>query len=100
MKLLSNPILVRMAVMFIAAGFAFVLGLLVIKRMRRSITEEASFGASFVSGFDGPFGLIIPPSSSCFCCGPLASFSILLIKSWAIPTDSRLLCMSAGLARL
>jgi nitrogen fixation/metabolism regulation signal transduction histidine kinase len=43
-KLLGNPIVLRMAVMFVAAGFAFVLGLLAIKRMRRSITEEASFG--------------------------------------------------------
>ncbi len=43
MKLLSNPIMLRMAVMFVAAGFAFVLGLLMIRRMRRSISEEASF---------------------------------------------------------
>ncbi len=43
MSLLSNPIVLRMAVMFVAAGFAFVMGLLLIRRMRRSITEEASF---------------------------------------------------------
>jgi nitrogen fixation/metabolism regulation signal transduction histidine kinase len=43
MKLLSNPIVLRMAVMFVAAGFAFVLGLLVIRRMRRNIVEESSF---------------------------------------------------------
>jgi nitrogen fixation/metabolism regulation signal transduction histidine kinase len=40
---LNNPIMLRMAVVFVAAGFAFVLGLLLIRRMRRSITEEASF---------------------------------------------------------
>jgi nitrogen-specific signal transduction histidine kinase len=48
-KLLSNPIVLRMAVMFVAAGFAFVLGLLVIRRMRRSITEEASFAGAPVA---------------------------------------------------
>jgi signal transduction histidine kinase len=40
---LSNPIVVRMAVVLVAAGFAFVVGLLLIRRMRRSITEEGSF---------------------------------------------------------
>jgi nitrogen fixation/metabolism regulation signal transduction histidine kinase len=43
-KLISNPIVVRMAMVFVAAGFAFVTGLLLMRRMRRSITEEASFG--------------------------------------------------------
>jgi nitrogen fixation/metabolism regulation signal transduction histidine kinase len=42
-RLLSNPIMLRMVLVFIAAGFAFVVGLLLMKRMRRSITEEASF---------------------------------------------------------
>jgi PAS domain S-box-containing protein len=36
--------MLRAVMMFVAAGFAFVLGMLVIRRMRRSITEEASFG--------------------------------------------------------
>ena len=43
MRILSNPIMLRMALVFVAAGFAFVVGLLLMKRMRRSITEEASF---------------------------------------------------------
>lgn len=43
MSLLSNPIVLRMAVMFMAAGFAFFVGLLLIRRVRRSITDEASF---------------------------------------------------------
>ena len=43
MKLLNNPIMLRMVLVFVAAGFAFVMGLLLIRRMRRSITEEASF---------------------------------------------------------
>ena len=43
MRLVSNPIMLRMAAVFVAAGFAFVMGLLLMRRMRRSITEEASF---------------------------------------------------------
>lgn len=43
MRLVSNPIVLRMALVFIAAGFAFVMGLMLMRRMRRSITEEASF---------------------------------------------------------
>ena len=35
--------MLRMVLVFVAAGFAFVMGLLLIRRMRRSITEEASF---------------------------------------------------------
>jgi nitrogen fixation/metabolism regulation signal transduction histidine kinase len=42
-RLVSNPIMLRMALVFVAAGFAFVMGLLLMRRMRRSITEEASF---------------------------------------------------------
>jgi nitrogen fixation/metabolism regulation signal transduction histidine kinase len=42
-RLLSNPIMLRMALVFMAAGFAFVVGLLVMKHLRRSIIEEASF---------------------------------------------------------
>ena len=35
--------MLRMALVFMAAGFAFVVGLLLMKHLRRSITEEASF---------------------------------------------------------
>jgi nitrogen fixation/metabolism regulation signal transduction histidine kinase len=42
-KLATNPIVLRMALVFVAAGFAFVMGLLVIRRLRRSISEEAAF---------------------------------------------------------
>ena len=35
--------MLRMAVVFVAAGVAFVVGLLMMKHLRRSITEEASF---------------------------------------------------------
>lgn len=43
MKLLSSPIVLRMALMFVAAGFGFVVGLVLIRRMRRDISDEASF---------------------------------------------------------
>jgi nitrogen fixation/metabolism regulation signal transduction histidine kinase len=42
-KLVTNPIMLRMALVFVAAGFAFIMGLLAMRRMRRSISEEASF---------------------------------------------------------
>jgi nitrogen fixation/metabolism regulation signal transduction histidine kinase len=48
-SLLSNPIVLRMALVFVAAGFAFFIGLLLMRRMRRSITEEASFGSNPVA---------------------------------------------------
>ncbi len=43
MKLATNPIVLRMALVFVAAGFAFITGMLLMRRMRRSISEEASF---------------------------------------------------------
>lgn len=43
MRLLANPLFLRMAVGLIAGAIAFVLGAAVIRRMRRSIVEEASF---------------------------------------------------------
>lgn len=43
MKLLTNPLFIRMAVGLVAGAIAFVLGAMVIRRMRRSIVEEASF---------------------------------------------------------
>lgn len=42
MKLLANPIVLRMIVGVLAAAFAFLLGMLIVRRMRRSIVEEAS----------------------------------------------------------
>jgi len=41
-RLVTNPIVLRMVAVFVAAGFAFVVGLLLMRRMRRSITEEVS----------------------------------------------------------
>ena len=43
MRLLTNPIVLRMALVFVAAGFAFIVGLFLMRRMRRSISEEGSF---------------------------------------------------------
>jgi nitrogen fixation/metabolism regulation signal transduction histidine kinase len=42
-RLATNPIVLRMVLVFVAAGFAFIVGLLMIRRMRRSISEEGSF---------------------------------------------------------
>jgi nitrogen fixation/metabolism regulation signal transduction histidine kinase len=42
MKILGNPIMLRMGLGLLAAIFAFVMGLLMMRRMRRSIMEEAS----------------------------------------------------------
>ena len=51
MRLATNPIVLRMVLVFVAAGFAFMVGLLMIRRMRRSISEEASFS-------DTPVGVL------------------------------------------
>jgi nitrogen fixation/metabolism regulation signal transduction histidine kinase len=42
-RLATNPIVLRMVLVFMAAGFAFIVGLLLMRRMRRSISEEGSF---------------------------------------------------------
>ncbi len=57
MKLVTNPIVLRMALMFVAAGFAFVLGLLLMKRIRRSISEDASFSEASASSASESFPL-------------------------------------------
>jgi nitrogen fixation/metabolism regulation signal transduction histidine kinase len=41
-KLVTNPIVLRMVLVFVAAGFAFIVGLLMMRRMRRSFSEEGS----------------------------------------------------------
>ncbi len=46
MRLLANPIVLRMVLVLVAAGGAFLLGLLLMRRMRRSISEEADFSDS------------------------------------------------------
>ena len=43
MRLATNPIVLRMVLVFVTAGFAFVVGLLLMRRMRRSLSEEGSF---------------------------------------------------------
>jgi nitrogen fixation/metabolism regulation signal transduction histidine kinase len=56
-KLLTNPIVLRMALIFVAAGFAFILGLFLMKRIRRSISEEASFSDVSTSSASESFPL-------------------------------------------
>jgi len=41
MKVLSNPIVVRMAIVLFATGFAFWIATLLLRRMRRLLTEES-----------------------------------------------------------
>ena len=43
MRLATNPIVLRMVLVLVTAGFAFIVGLLLMRRMRRSISEEGSF---------------------------------------------------------
>ena len=43
MKLMTNPVVLRMVMVLVVAGVAFVVGLLMMRRMRRSITEEGLF---------------------------------------------------------
>jgi len=45
MRLLTNPLVLRMVLVFIAGAFAFVLGAFLIRRMRRSLLAEESFPA-------------------------------------------------------
>ena len=44
MKLLTNPLVLRAAVVFIATAVAFVMGLMVIRQLRRSLQAEATVG--------------------------------------------------------
>ena len=45
MRLATNPIVLRMVLVFVAAGFAFIVGLLLMRSMRRSLSEESAFAA-------------------------------------------------------
>jgi PAS domain-containing protein len=56
-KVLTNPIVLRMALVFVAGSFAFVVGLLLMKRMRRSISDEASFSDASASSASESFPL-------------------------------------------
>jgi len=51
-RIATNPIVLRMVLVFLAAGFAFIVGLLLMQRMRRSFSDEGSFSdtPSSVSG--------------------------------------------------
>jgi len=40
-RLLTNPIVMRMAAVFVAAAFAFVVGVLVMRRLRRNLANQA-----------------------------------------------------------
>ena len=44
MRLLANPIVIRMALVFLAGAFAFAVGAVLVRRLRRSLVAEASLG--------------------------------------------------------
>ena len=44
MKILANPVLLRALLVFVFAGFAFLMGLFFIRSLRKSITEEQDLG--------------------------------------------------------
>jgi nitrogen fixation/metabolism regulation signal transduction histidine kinase len=48
-KLLANPIMLRMVLGLIAAGLAFLVGAVIMRRMRRHLSEEASFADAATS---------------------------------------------------
>ena len=45
MKILANPVLLRAAVVFFCATFSFLLGLIMVRLLRKSITEEANISS-------------------------------------------------------
>lgn len=42
MKLLTNPLILRISLLFLVCGFAFLLGALIVRKMRRSLISESS----------------------------------------------------------
>jgi len=48
-KSLANPVVLRAAVVFICAGCAFLIGLVLIRRLRRNITQEADLSQTSTS---------------------------------------------------
>jgi PAS domain-containing protein len=53
-KLVTNPIVVRMIAVALASGFAFVMGLAIMRRMRRSITKDEFVDANSSSSESFP----------------------------------------------
>lgn len=54
MNLISNPIVLRMAIVLVAAVAAFIVGTFLIRRMRRNLTDEATFTETIVSAESVP----------------------------------------------
>jgi PAS domain S-box-containing protein len=48
-RLVTNPIVIRMALVFLAGAFAFAVGTVLVRRLRRSLLAEGSLGAGPVS---------------------------------------------------
>lgn len=54
MRLLTNPLVLRMAAVFFAAAMAFILGLIAVRQLRRSVQDDASFEESTPSADSFP----------------------------------------------
>ena len=52
MKILTNPMLLRALVVLFCAGFAFLLGLILIRKLRKSISDEADLSADTTASPD------------------------------------------------
>jgi nitrogen fixation/metabolism regulation signal transduction histidine kinase len=48
--LVSNPVVIRMAGLFLVSGLAFLLGMTFLRRMRKSLTEEATWAGGSTPG--------------------------------------------------
>ena len=57
MRLLTNPLVIRMAIVLLGGILAFVLGVWLMRRMRQKITEEHVAGAAPRASADGGFTL-------------------------------------------
>ena len=60
MRLVTNPIVLRMLLVFVSAGFAFVVGQFLMRRLRRSFSEAGSFadGRVFTYTSRNPFAAL------------------------------------------
>ena len=52
MKILANPVLLRAAVVFVCSSFAFLLGLIFIRLLRKNIEEEATLSSDALASIE------------------------------------------------
>jgi nitrogen fixation/metabolism regulation signal transduction histidine kinase len=59
MSLLTNPLALRMALIFFGIAFSFVIAVLLMRRLRRSLTTESSFAADTPAPANSPLYAVI-----------------------------------------